>query len=110
MRSLRRSLLAAGLGFAVPCVIAACGGSAGLLSGDQANSLNSQLNQVSADVTGGHCRSAQTAARRLVEQVASLPSTVDSRLRQDLDLGAVTVSQLAARQCHQVSVPATTTP
>lgn len=106
MRSLRRALLAGGLGFAVSC-LAACGGGAGLLSGDQANTLNNQLNRISGELAAGHCRAVQSAAQGLVEKVAALPSSVDSRLRQDLDLGATTVSQLAAKQCRPAK-PATT--
>lgn len=109
MRNLRRALLAGGLGFAVSC-IAACGGGTGLLSGDQANTLNNQLSALSADLAAGHCRAARATAQRLVQQVGNLPGTVDSRLRQDLDLGAVTVSQLAGQQCRQVSTPSTSTP
>jgi len=107
MRNVHRALLASGLGFAVSC-IAACGGGAGLLSGDQAGTLNNQLNQISAALAAGRCSAAETAAHRLLQEAASLPSTVDSRLRQDLDLGAETISQLAPKQCHPTSSQPTT--
>ena len=44
-----RALLAGGLGFAVSFLVA-CGGGSGLLSADQASSLNGQLDQVSSAV------------------------------------------------------------
>jgi hypothetical protein len=108
MRNLRRALLAGGLGFAVS-LIASCGGGAGLLSGDQANTLNNQLNQVSADLAAGHCRAVRSDGRSLVAAVANLPSTINSTLRQDLAAGSSTVSQLAVKQCHPVSTTPTTT-
>src|SRR5579884_1635234 len=101
MRNLSRALLTGGLGFAMSCVIAACGGGAGLLSGDQANSLNNQLNQISSALAQRHCRAAEAAAHGLVLEVANLPGTVSPRLRQDLDLGANTILTRAAQQCHQ---------
>ena len=101
MRNLRRALLASGLGFAVS-FIASCGGGAGLLSGDQANTLNNQLDQISAGLSAGHCRAARSAARGFVQQVSNLPSTVNVTLRQDLDAGANTVSPGAEHQVlHQ---------
>lgn len=109
MRNLKRALLASGLGFAVS-LIAACGGGAGLLTGDQANTLNSKASEVSSALAAGHCGAAKTAARGLVQEVANLPNTVDGSLRQNLDLGATTISQLASQQCHPVATQPQTTP
>jgi hypothetical protein len=108
MRNLPRALLAGGLGFAVSLTIAACGGGAGLLSGNQANTLNNQLSKVSADLTAGHCDAARRDAQGLAAQVSSLPATVSAKLRQDLILGASTIRQLVPSQCRQVSAPAPT--
>lgn len=109
MRKLQRALLAGGLGFAVSC-IAGCGGGAGLLSGDQANTLNNKLSQVSSALTAGHCGAAQIAAQQLVADVANLPGTLNGTLRQNLSDGAQTVSSGAAAQCHPVSSQTTSTP
>ena len=49
MRYAPRAILAGGLGFAVSCV-AACGGGAGLLSGDQSIALSGQADAVSSAV------------------------------------------------------------
>jgi hypothetical protein len=106
MRNLRRALLASGLGFATS-FIAACGGGAGLLSGDQANTLQNQLSRVSSALSARKCAAAKAAADRLVEQVAGLPTTITTPLLQDLDLGARTIRQLAATQCHAPIHPTT---
>jgi hypothetical protein len=109
MRKLERALLAGGLGFAVSC-IAGCGGGAGLLSGDQANTLNNRLSQISGALQAGHCGAVPGAAQQLISEVASLPSTLNDSLRQNLDNGANTVSQLAVEQCRPAGSQTTTTP
>jgi hypothetical protein len=109
MRKLERALLAGGLGFAVSC-IAGCGGGAGLLSGDQANTLNNRLSQISGALQAGHCGAVPGAAQQLISEVASLPSTLNGSLRQNLDNGANTVSQLAVAQCRPAGSQTTTTP
>jgi hypothetical protein len=107
MRFLPRALVACGTGFAVS-LLAACGGGAGLLSSDQANSLSNQLNNVSAAVGAHNCGGAANASQGLGNAVGSLPSTVNSTLRDDLSQGASTVRQLAAKDCQQTT-PTTTT-
>jgi hypothetical protein len=109
MRNLRRALLASGLGFAVS-LIAACGSDTGLLSGDQANTLNNQASQISADLSAGRCDAALAAARSLQQEVGNLPSSISSTLRQDLALGATKISQLTPQQCHRVTTAPSTTP
>lgn len=108
MRNLRRALLASGLGFAVS-LIAACGSDTGLLSGDQANTLNNQASQISADLSAGRCDAALAAARSLQQEVGNLPSSISSSLRQDLDLGATKISQLTPQQCRRVTTSPSTT-
>ncbi len=110
MRKLPRALLAGGLGFAVSLIIAACGGGAGLLSGNQASTLNNQLSQISGDIQAGHCGAAQKAANQLLAQVQSLGGGVSAKLRQDLALGASTISRLTPAQCHQVTAQSTPPP
>lgn len=111
MRTFQRALLAGGLGFAVAWAVAACGGSsAGLLSGNQANNLNNQLSQVSDALAAGRCAAAGNAARQFVVEVSNLPNTINSTLRENLDNGASTISQLVVPQCHPVSSQTTTTP
>lgn len=107
MRKIRRALLSGGLGFAVS-LIAGCGGGAGLLSANQASTLNNQLNQVSSALNNGHCLAVQSATRDLVSSIAGLPATLNPKLRQDLDFAANQVSLLAVQECHPVSAPTTT--
>jgi hypothetical protein len=106
MRRVSRALLSGGLGFAVS-LIAGCGGGAGLLSGDQANNLSSQLDQVSSAVSAGHCVAAQNAASSFGQAVLGLPSTVSVNLRRDLAAAANTINQSVPQQCH-ATTPKTT--
>jgi hypothetical protein len=108
MRSLIRALVAGGLGFATSLVIAACGGGAGLLSGDQANTLSNRLDQVSSAVASGNCGAASSASQGLINAVSNLPSTINTNLRQDLNQGASTVSRLASVDCRTTSTRTTT--
>ena len=107
MRFLPRALVACGTGFAVS-LLAACGGGAGLLTGDQANSLSNALDQVGAAVGSGNCAAAVNAAQAFNNSVHNLPGTVNSTLRDNLKQGGSTVAVLASQQCHQTT--ATTTP
>ena len=107
MRFAPSALVAGGLGFAVSC-LAACGGGAGLLSGDQAGTLSNQLDQVSSAVQSGNCATATSASNALVNQVSNLPSTVNSTVRANLAQGATTVSQLATQQCRTATTATTT--
>lgn len=107
MRFLPRAILAGGAGFAVS-FIAACGGGAGLLSGDQSNALSSRLDQISSARAAGDCATVRDASSGLVSDVDNLPSTINGTLRSNLTQGAQTVTQLAIRQCHPHSTSTTT--
>jgi hypothetical protein len=109
MRQLSRAILAGGLGFAVALLVAACGGGSGLLSSDQASSLNGQLDQVSSAVNAGNCGAASSAAASLTNAVSNLPPSVNTTLRNNLDQGASTVSQLAQRDCRHTTSTTTST-
>ena len=71
MRFLPRALAACGTGFAVS-LLAACGGGAGLLSGDQSNSLSTQLDQVGSAVNAGDCGAASSASQSFSSAVSNL--------------------------------------
>jgi hypothetical protein len=100
MRHAPRAILAAGLGFAASFVVA-CGGSSGLLSGDQSNALSGQADQISSAVQSGNCGAAVNASAVLNGDVQTLPVTVNATLRQNLSQGASTIAELARRDCHQ---------
>jgi hypothetical protein len=113
MRYAPRAILAGGLGFAVSCV-AACGGGAGLLSGDQSIALSGQGNEITSAVQSGDCGAAINASAALNRDVQNLPVTINPTLRANLSQGASTIAQLAAKDCrlHQAtttSTPTTTT-
>jgi hypothetical protein len=108
MRNLYRALLAGSLGFVV-AVVAGCGASgAGLLTGDQASSLQNQLNRISSALSAGDCGTVRNATRSLASEVAGLPPTVNLNLRQAIVSEANQVNDLSVRQCHPIQT--TTTP
>ena len=108
MRYAPRAILAGGLGFAVSCV-AACGGGAGLLSGDESIALSGQGNEISSAVQSGDCGAAVNASAALNRDVATLPVTVNPTLRSNLNQGALTIAQLAAKDCRQHTATTTST-
>ena len=99
MRYAPRALLAGGLGFAASFLVA-CGGSSGLLSGDQAIALNGQLDQISSAVQSGNCGAAVNASAALNNAVQTLPATVNPTLRRNLSQGASTIAELARKDCR----------
>ena len=88
MRYAPRAILAGGLGFAVSFVVA-CGGGAGLLSGDQSIALSGQGNEINSAVQSGNCGAAINASAALNNDVHNLPVTVNPTLRSNLNQGAV---------------------
>jgi hypothetical protein len=109
MRFAARAVLAGGLGFAVSLIVAACGGGSGLLSGDQANTLNGQLDQVNSAVASRNCGAAVNASQSFGNAVANLPQTVNTTLRANLNQGASTISDLASKDCRTTTIPTTPT-
>ena len=112
MRYAPRAILAGGLGFAASCV-AACGGGAGLLSADQSIALSGQGNEIDSAVQSGNCGAAINASAALNHDIQNLPVTVNPTLRSNLSQGALTISQLAGKDCRQhasttILTPATT--
>ncbi len=107
MRYAPRAILAGGLGFAVSFV-AACGGGSGLLAGDQSDALSSQADQIAAAVQSGNCGAALSASAVLGSEVQTLPVTINSTLRSNLNQGASTIAELARRDCHHTASTAST--
>ncbi len=104
-----RAILAAGSGFAVSLLAACGGGGNGLLSGDQSNSLQSHLNQISSAVAARNCLQADRGSQALAVAVEKLPSTVNVTLHRDLAQGAHTVADLAMQDCHRQTTTTTAT-
>ena len=107
MRFASRAILAGALGFAAAFLVA-CGGGSGLLSSNEASTLNSQLDSVSSALASKNCGNVSSATSRLADDVVSLPASVDSTLRNNLTQGVSTIAKLAQRQCSNVRPPATT--
>jgi hypothetical protein len=107
MRFALRALLAGALGIAVAFLVA-CGDRSNLLPGSSADKLNSQLDQVSAAVSGGDCAKAVAAVNAYKDTVLGLPGTVSATLRANLIQGAQTIAQMAPNDCRQASQPSTT--
>ncbi len=102
-----RAFLAGGLGFAAAFVVA-CGGSNGLLTSGERNTLSTRLDSLSAAVNSGNCSAATSAANAFNTAVGNLPPSVSTKLVQNLGDGAQTVKQLAATDCSSTS--SSTTP
>lgn len=107
MRYLPRALLAGGIGFAVSC-LAACGGGAGLLSGNQAASIQGKLDQLSTAVAAHNCAKAATHAYALGNSVVNLPATVNPTVRNDLGNGVSVASHWATVDCQHTTTTTTT--
>ena len=107
MRKAPRVILAGWLGLAAS-VLVACGGSSGLLSGTQAETLQAQLDQVSSALGSKQCATAINAATAFKTAVDGLPGSVNATLTSNLNQGATTLSQLTAKQCPTTTATATT--
>lgn len=101
-----RALLAGVLGLATSFLVA-CGGDAGLLSSNQANNLNSQLDRVSSAIDAGQCDAATSAINAFSAEVSNLPGSVSATLTRNLEQGASTVADLAAKDCQNQTTSAT---
>jgi hypothetical protein len=108
MRYFVRALLAGGLGFAAS-VLVACGGNGGLLSSNQAGSLNNQLDQVAAAVNGHQCSAAVQASASFSRFVNGLPSSVNPTLANNLKQGAAAIDQLTLQDCGRQATTKTPT-
>ena len=109
MRALAILLAAGSLGLGA-AFLAACGERSDLISSRDASGLNGALDAVDGAVGAGDCRAASRASSQLRDQVASLPLTVNARLRRNLSEGASTVSELAAQDCQATTTTTTAPP
>lgn len=111
MRYISRALLPGVLGFAVAVLVAACGGSSGLLSANQATTLDNQLNTVAAAIDSGQCSAAANAAQGFDNSVSNL-SGVGAPLVNRLKQASSALASQAQTDCQSqqtASVPAKTT-
>ena len=106
----RRSPSLLGFALAAALVLSACGGGSsdrtGLLPGKTADQIVKNLDQVESAYEQGDCDQATQFADDVVQQVESLPQSVNPQLRTVLGHGADRLQGRVANTCQQ----ATTTP
>jgi hypothetical protein len=103
----RRTLCAAAALSLVALLVSSCGedSNAGL-SPERASDLRSALNRVEDDVSGGDCTGAAQQAGEFRQEVTSLPSRVNSDLRDALERSATRLESLVSEQCKAEPAPA----
>lgn len=102
VRRFSKAIVIGALGCAAAFLVA-CGDRNGLIPGNQASSLSSALDGVSAACSRGNLAAAQDAAAQFQQEVAQLSArTVDRQLLRDLRQGAATLEQLVPNDCEKV--------
>jgi hypothetical protein len=105
--------LALTLGVAAALALVSCGkrDTKGLLPGDTASQIVSNLDQIKADAAAGDCTSAAAEVGAVQDQIDNLPSSVDSRLRTNLEQGAQALADKinSAGACEATTEATTTT-
>jgi hypothetical protein len=109
MRFAAKVVLLALLGCAAALLVA-CGDRSGLLSEEDAGSLQDALATAQAACADGDTARAQLAADRFAQRVEALPpGAVDRRLVANLRDGAAKLGALVATTCMETTDPTTTT-
>ncbi len=103
--------LALALGAVLALALVSCGSrdTKGLLPGDTANQIVSNLNQVEQDASDGSCISAAQEVATVQDQIRSLPASVDSQLRARLEAGAQRLADVVNSPGACETTPAATT-
>lgn len=95
-------ILALALGAAAAVALVSCGGDTeGLLPGQSADEIVSNLNQVEQDAVNGDCASAQSAADEVRQQIDDLGGDVNTQLKARLRDGAARLQQLVSTTCEE---------
>jgi outer membrane biosynthesis protein TonB len=102
MGRLSAFLLALLLGAAAMVALSSCGGSdsSGLLPGDTASQINSNLDRVQELVAEGECAGAEAASAEISGQIEGLAG-VNSRLKEALSEGAARLADVVST-CEEV--------
>jgi len=111
-RAALRPVLAGALGVAAALLLIACGSSGqGLLSAANAGPLKNDIEavDVAAQEGNGNCTATDAALQRTEQDYASLPASVDSRLRTKLGVGIKNLRKVASELCAQPLANTTTT-
>jgi hypothetical protein len=109
MRRLLAPTLALGLGALCAVVVASCGGgNSQLLSGDNANQLNTALDRIASDANRGACSSAASLADSIANQL-NQQSNLDRDLKSALIQGFQRLKVLAGNPSTCLTLSTTTT-
>jgi cell division protein FtsN len=92
----------------VPCALGllaaflvSCGDTSKLIPGDDAAAINQNIDAASGASGDGRCSRAAAAVDRAETHVQQLPSSVDSKLRADLEQGIARLRAAAATECSE---------
>jgi hypothetical protein len=112
MRTPISMTLALVLGVACSMLVA-CGGNTktvGLIPGDRADKINTDLDKIRSAVDAGKCAQAARALRGLQFQLSKLPAKTDPRLRVRLEQGAANLARRIPGDCAANTQTTETTP
>lgn len=82
-----------------------CGGSARLLPAEQATRLDDQLQHAADRTLAGDCQGAMDALRDAQRTTATLPATIDPRLRDRIVRGLGSLTSTIPRDCRTATTP-----
>src|SRR5436190_22291481 len=92
----------------VPCALGllaaflvSCGDTSKLIPGDDAAAINSNVDAAQNASDTGRCSRAAAAVDRAEAHVQQLPSSVDKKLRANLEQGLARLRSAAASECTQ---------
>ena len=95
-----KSLAVAGATLATAALLAACGGSGGLIPAASAGTLRVDLSRISADVVEQNCAAANTDIATANNDFNSLPTSVNQTLVNNLQNGLTALATNALKECQ----------
>ena len=95
-----KALAVAGATLATALLIAACGGSGGLIPAASAGTLRVDLSRISADVVEQNCAAANTDIAAANNDFNSLPTSVNTSLVTELQNGLTALATNALKECR----------
>jgi len=106
-----RILLPCALGL-IAALLVSCGDTSHLIPGTDADAINQNIDAAASASGDGRCSRADSAVQRAQTHVEQLPSSVDPKLKADLEQGLARLRATAASECadnqQQTETTATT--
>ena len=93
-----RILLPCALGL-IAALLVSCGDTSHLIPGTDADAINQNIDAAASASGDGRCSRADSAVQRAQTHVAQLPSSVDPKLKADLEQGLARLRVTAASEC-----------